>query len=126
MKKPKKAPAGKVVTLQVAGGSYKAKLVEQKGYKVWTGTEGIAKGVLLKMESKHLTKALAKKPVEVELKLGAKVRVKKLVYSDKSEMWASEHAVIKALQNGMAVYKSKYAKIEVTRVETEAKPLLKW
>lgn len=84
-------PEGSDVEVTVEAGTFPARLVEQNGFKSWTGREGDAEGVMLKTE--HSSGGDELKQLEAGASFsagGTDFPVKHLVYTSGSEWWVAK------------------------------------
>ena len=98
----------------------------------WTGTEPELKGILLKYASEAESYELAELPdVTTESVSGATIEVTKLIYSNERTEWRTRNPVVAALRPleagvGMLRRSNASSTTEVTVVETDARPQLRW
>lgn len=115
------------VDCKLALGTFPAYYTEAGPTKMWTGSEGDMKGVLLKMESAQGGKELKEKPSMVDVDLGGtKVKARKLVYDNGDVMMNTEDATVMALNGGLVKMATKQSDMSVVMVASDAKPELKW
>jgi len=117
---------GEVETLKVKAGEFKVKKISGQGLTLWAASEGKVKGASVKEEAplkRELVRVGSKEPLEIS---GRRLDPRVLTYDDKSRIWWSEDAVIKALNGGQVRSQREGFKSSVVSISTKAKARVEW
>ncbi len=125
-KDPGSLSEGEVETLKVKAGEFKVKKYTGQVLTLWAASEGQVKGAPIKEEAplkRELVRVGSKEPLEIS---GRRLDPRVLTYDDKSRIWWSEDAVIKALNGGRVRTQREGFKSAVISISTKAKARVEW